>query len=416
MTDTTSPVVVIGAGQAGLSFCAKLRSLGHEGPVTLIGEEATAPYQRPPLSKAYALGEMDRDRLLLRPLEFYEKTGITLKTGVRVTSIDRTASTVALSDGTSLPYGTLAIATGSIPRRLPEAIGGHLDGVLTIRDLEDADRFSALLKTAESCAIIGGGYIGLEAAAVASKLGLKVTLIEAAERILQRVAASETSSYFRSLHDSHGVRILEGARLARLTGDNGRVCGVELEDGSHIPAEFVITGIGVHPADTLAREAGLAIDNGIAVDASGRTSDPAILAFGDCASFPYLGGRIRLESVGNAIAQAEAAAAAVMGSDAPYVAKPWFWSDQYDVKLQIAGLNTGYDRVVTRPVDGKSVSFWYFKGNRLLAIDSMNDPRAYMTGKRMIESGKSPNPAEIADPERDLKTIATIDTPVEAAA
>ncbi|SHM70460.1 NAD(P)/FAD-dependent oxidoreductase [Roseibium suaedae] len=411
MSETTSPVVVIGAGQAGLSFCAKLRSLGHEGPITLIGEEATAPYQRPPLSKAYALGEMDRDRLLLRPLEFYEKTGITLKTGVKATAIDRTAKTVALSDGTELAYGTLAIATGSVPRRLPEAIGGHLDGVLTIRDLEDADRFSALLKTAKSCAIIGGGYIGLEAAAVASKLGLHVTLIEAAERILQRVAASETSSYFRSLHDSHGVRILEGARLARLRSDNGKVTGVELEDGSTIDADFVITGIGVHPADTLARDAGLEIDNGIAVNSSGQTSDSSIYSFGDCASFPYQDGRIRLESVGNAIAQAEAAAASVMGTEAPYVAKPWFWSDQYDVKLQIAGLNTGYDKVVTRPTDEKCVSFWYFKGIRLIAVDSMNDPRAYMVGKRMIEGGKSPDPAQIADPAQDLKTLATVDTP-----
>ncbi|MGB5868942.1 MAG: FAD-dependent oxidoreductase, partial [Albidovulum sp.] len=252
--------------------------------------------------------------------------------------------------------------------------------------------------------IVGGGYIGLEAAAVASKLGLEVTLIEAAPRILQRVAAPETSDYFRALHSAHGVTIIEGTGLDRLTGE-GNVTGAVLADGREIAADLVIVGIGILPNSELAEAAGLAIENGIRTDAQGRTSDPAIWAAGDCASFPHNGGRIRLESVGNAIDQAEVVAENMMGAGKAYLAKPWFWSDQYEVKLQIAGLNSGYDRIITRKGEDTAVSFWYYQGDRLLAVDAMNDGRAYMIGKRLIEAGRSSDPAVIADPAADLKAL-----------
>ena len=255
--------------------------------------------------------------------------------------------------------------------------------------------------------IVGGGYIGLEAAAVAARLGLKVTLVEMSERILQRVAAPQTSDYFRTLHQSHGVNIQEGTGLTQLHSTKGRVSGAALSDGREIAVDFVIVGVGITPQSDIAEAAGLTVENGIQVNALGQTSDPAIWAAGDCAVFPYKGGRLRLESVQNAIDQAEAVASNILGANQAYVPQPWFWSDQYDVKLQIAGLNTGYDRVVSRaaPEDPKAVSFWYYQGDGLLAVDAMNDPRAYMVGKRLIESGKSPAPAVIGDPTSNLKSL-----------
>jgi 3-phenylpropionate/trans-cinnamate dioxygenase ferredoxin reductase subunit len=253
--------------------------------------------------------------------------------------------------------------------------------------------------------IVGGGYIGLEAAAVCAKLGLTVTVVEMAPRILNRVAAPETADHIRALHRGHGVTILEGTGLARLTGAGGAVAAAMLADGRNLPADLVIVGIGILPATALAEAAGLAIENGIRTDAFGRTSDPQIWAAGDCASFPWGDGRLRLESVQNAIDQAEAVADNMLGAETPYRPVPWFWSDQYDCKLQIAGLNTGYDRIVTRGPEGEAVSFWYFRGDRLLAVDAMNDSRAYMVGKRLIEMGRSPDPALLADPATALKTL-----------
>ena len=396
-------VVVIGAGQAGAALVAKLRSLGHPGQVTLIGAEPAPPYQRPPLSKAYLMGEMAEDRLWLRAPEFYAENAITLRLGTPVAAIDRGAKTVTLGDEV-LGYDALALTTGSDARTLPAAIGGALPGVYTVRTLADVDAMKAQFQPHRRVVIIGGGYIGLEAAAVAAKLGLDVTVLEMAPRILQRVAAPETSDHFRALHSAHGVKILESTGLDRLLGTT-RVTGARLTDGHEIPADFVIAGVGITPATALAGAAGLTLDNGIATDAYGRTSDPAIWAAGDCASFPWQGGRLRLESVGNAIDMAEAVAANILGAHLPYAAQPWFWSDQFDCKLQIAGLNTGYDTITTRRGDGDAVSFWYYRGDTLLAVDAMNDPRAYMVGKRLIEGGKSPIKAEIEDPATDLKAL-----------
>ncbi len=396
-------IVIVGAGQAGASLAAKLRSLGHDGPITIVGEEPAPPYQRPPLSKGYLLGEMELERLYLRAPSFWEEQRITLRTGQRVTAIDRSARTIQVGDET-IAYDQLALTTGSRPRRLPAAIGGDLGGVYTVRTLADVDAMAPEFRAGRRLLVVGGGYIGLEAAAVAAKLGLDVTVIEMAPRILQRVAAPETSAYFRKVHGDHGVKIRESTGLDRLTGD-GHVTAAVLSDGTTIAVDFAIVGVGITPASQLAEDAGLAIDNGIATDAFGRTSDPHIWAAGDCASFPYKGGRLRLESVGNAIDQAEIVAENMFGAEKPYEAKPWFWSDQYDVKLQIAGLNTGYDRIVTRAGDAGAVSFWYYAGATLLAVDALNDARAYMIGKRLIELGRSPTPAEVEAPETNLKAL-----------
>ena len=398
-----SRTIVIGAGQAGAALVAKLRSGGYAGAITLIGEEPAPPYQRPPLSKAYLMGEMDEERLYLRSADYYATNDITLRLGQPVTGIDRVAKTVTLGDA-ALPYDQLALTTGSVPRRLPAAIGGALGGIYTVRSLADVDAMRAEFAPGRRVVIIGGGYIGLEAAAVASKLGLEVTVVEMAPRILQRVAAPETSDHFRALHRAHGVTLLEGVGLERLLGDD-HVTAARLTDGREVPADFVIAGVGILPATALAEMAGLALANGIRTDAHGRTSDPAIWSAGDCASFPWRGGRVRLESVQNAIDQAETVAGNMLGAAKDYAPTPWFWSDQYDCKLQIAGLNTGYDHIVTRGPEGEAVSYWYFKGDQLLAIDAMNDPRAYMVGKRLLEMGRSVDADTLRNPDTVLKAL-----------
>ena len=398
-------VVVVGAGQAGASLVAKLRAVGFEGEITLIGAEKVPPYQRPPLSKAYLLGEMAQERLYLRPAEFYADQNITLRLDTRVTGIDRAAKTITLSDDETLTYDELALTVGAHPRTLPAAIGGMLDGVFAVRDLADADAMAPAFQPGKRVLIIGGGYIGLEAAAVASKLGLEVTLVEMADRILQRVAAPQTSDYFRALHQSHGVDIREGVGLDRLLGDD-HVTGAILTDGTEVEIDFAVVGVGINPAAILAESARIEVGNGITTDNHGRTSDPHIWAAGDCASCLFQGQTIRLESVGNAIDQAEAVAVNIAGGDQPYVPKPWFWSDQYDCKLQIAGLNMGYSDVYVRKGDAPGVqSNWYYKGTTLLAVDAMNDPRNYMIGKRLIEAGRSPDPALITDPATDMKAL-----------
>ncbi len=343
------------------------------------------PYQRPPLSKKYLLGQMDAEQLLLRPQAFYEENEITLLTNAKATQIDRSGQTVRVG-GENIAYNKLALTTGSRAVRLPAAQGGELENVYTVRTLADIDRMNHQFVEGRRLLVVGGGYIGLEAAAVAAARGLKVTLIEKSERILQRVAAKQTSDFFRQLHQGHGVKILEGVGVETLEGDE-KVQSAILEDGSTLEVDFAIIGIGIRPEVTLADEAGLQIENGIWTDENGRTSDPTIWAAGDCASFEYRGERIRLESVPHAVEHAECVAQNMLGANKTYVARPWFWSDQYNIKLQIAGLNHGYDSVVTQL--GKregSQSFWYYRKNELLAVDAINDPKAYMTGRKLIES------------------------------
>ena len=381
-------VVIVGAGQAGAAVAARLRALGHQGEIILIGDEPAPPYQRPPLSKAYLLGEIEEERLWLRAPEFWTENKIDLRFGRPVSAIDPVAKTVTVGSQ-QIAYDQLVLATGSAPRRLPAQCGGDLDGVYMLRTLDDIDRMRPEFAPGRRVVVIGGGYIGLEAAAVARKLRLEVTLLEASPRILSRVASPHTSDFIRELHREKGVTLLEGSGLDRIRREGGSIF-VRLSDGREFPAHFVIVGVGVTPCTGFAETAGLHLDNGIATDEMGRTSDPSIWAAGDCASFPWRGRRIRLESVGNAIDQAEAVAANLLGAGQPYIARPWFWSDQYDLKLQIAGLSTGYNNVVLREESGTSV--WYYRDKELLAVEAMGDARAYMVGKRLLESGKSADP------------------------
>lgn len=398
-------VVIVGAGQAGLSLAATLRAEGHGGPITLIGAEPAAPYQRPPLSKKYLLGAMTAEQLQLKPESFYRDAEIRLLTGAAVEGIDRGARVVTVG-GEALGYDALALTTGAVPRRLPEAIGGALAGVYTIRDLADVDAMAPEMAEGRRVLIVGGGYIGLEAAAVCAQQGLATTLIEQAPRILGRVAAAETAAVLRDLHRAQGVDLREGVGLTALESAEGRVAAAVLGDGSRLSVDFVIVGIGVVPADGLARAAGLSVENGIAVDGRCATSDPAIYAAGDCASFPYEDGRIRLESVQNAIDQAAHAARAMLGSEASYRPVPWFWSDQYAARLQIAGLSQGYDRVVVRPGHrAGGVSHWYFRAGRFLAVDAVSDPKAYMQGKRWLEAGAAPDPDRLSDAGTPLSAL-----------
>jgi 3-phenylpropionate/trans-cinnamate dioxygenase ferredoxin reductase subunit len=400
-----APVVLVGGGHAAAAFVNSVRRAGFEGPLVLISDEPVLPYHRPPLSKKYLADALPVEQILIRSAAWYEEQKVTLRLGARATRIDRKARRVELDGGGQVDYGQLVLLTGARPRRLPAEIGGELHGVLLMRCLADADAMAPHLLAGRRLLVIGGGYIGLEAAAVAASKGLQVTLIEAAPRILQRVAAPATADYFRALHRAHGVDIREGVVLRRLLADGSRVSGAELQDGQRIDADVVLVGIGVHANVELAEAAGLAVDNGIVVDAFCRSSDPSILAAGDCCSFPYRGRHIRLESVQNANDQAAAAAHTVAGKSQAYVAMPWFWSDQYDTKLQIVGLNHGYDDAVARPgKTERSLSVWYYQGETLLAVDAINDAAAYVTAKKLLERGASVPKAAVRDPAAEFKT------------
>lgn len=402
----TGRLVIVGAGQAAFALAAKLRALKDERPITIIGSEDAHPYQRPPLSKKYLLGEMSFDRLMFRPVEWYAENNVDIRLSTWVEEIDRAAKSLRMQDGSTLSYDRLVLATGASPRLLPASIGGDLEGVLTVRDKRDADRLMEEMKPGRRLLVIGGGYIGLEAAAVARKLGLDVTLIEMADRILQRVAASETADIMRGIHQENGVAIREKTGLVRLVGMDGRVAAAELSDGSTLDVDFVIVGIGVTPNDRLARESGLDVGNGIVVDEYTRSSDKDIHAVGDCALLPWRGQHVRIESVQNAVDQAEAAADVLAGTEIAYDAKPWFWSDQYEVKLQIAGFNLGYDETVLRPGAREgSWSVWYFRDGRFVAVDAVNDAKAYVAGKKLLDTGAEPDRTILADPSADLKLL-----------
>jgi 3-phenylpropionate/trans-cinnamate dioxygenase ferredoxin reductase subunit len=401
-----SGVVVIGAGQAAASFAVKFRSLNQTTAVTIVGDEPFLPYQRPPLSKKYATRDMSRDQLLLRPENWYGDNDVILRRGVSVSAVNRDSKTIKLDDGNELEWDKLVFATGSRPRRLPEILTKGLEGIHYLRSLEDADAFGDELLEGRNVVIVGGGYIGLEAAAVCAVRGMNVTLVEASERILQRVACKETSDWFRALHEKHGVVFNEGVGLDDLSGEDGRVSQATLSDGTVLNVDFVLVGIGIVPNAELAKAAGLEVDGGIVVDAFCQTRDKDVFAAGDCAAF-FRGGELtRIESVPNAIDQATAVAINMNSEPVPYEAKPWFWSDQYDVKLQIAGLNRGYDMVVVRQGNtSHSVSHLYYKGEELLAVDAMNEPRVYMVSKRLLEAGKSISVEQAMDHKFDLKSL-----------
>ncbi|SIT56928.1 Rhodocoxin reductase [Mesorhizobium prunaredense] len=401
-----SSIVIVGAGQAGLSTAEKLRANGFVGSLTLIGDEADAPYQRPPLSKAYLLGELERGRLKLKAEDWYAKNRIALRLGTRVASIDRGRRRVCLADGGMFAYDRLVLATGSTARKLPQAISRGLTGILTIRTLADIDTLRPALKRRGKLLVIGGGYIGLEIAAVARGLGMTVDVVEAADRPLARVASAETARAVEDLHRSRGVTFHLGKAVDELLGTD-HVAGAKLDDGTIIAADVVVAGIGGMPQTALAAEAGLVVDNGMAVDAYGRTDDPFIWAAGDCANFSLPGGGLRMESVGNAIDSADLVARNIMGAREPYKPKPWFWSDQFDLKLQIAGLSRPGDTVVVRHGAGPGRSHWYYRQGQFVAVDGLNAPRDYLIGKRLLAASASPDPAQVADPVLALEALAS---------
>jgi 3-phenylpropionate/trans-cinnamate dioxygenase ferredoxin reductase component len=400
-------VVIVGAGQAGGEAALRLRQAGYAGDITLIGEEPLAPYQRPPLSKKYLAGEWGTDRLLLRDPNAYAAEGITLLTNTKVTWIDRAKRIVRLENLRDVPYENLILATGSRARSLPLA-GADLEGVHLLRTAQDVDAIRAGLTPGASVAVIGAGYIGLETAAVLRQLGHEVTVLEAQDRPLSRVTSPEVSAFFLHEHAAKGVKFRLGALAAVITGTD-RVTGVSLVDGGHIAADLVIAGVGILPETKLAESIGLEVKDGILTDATGRTSDTAIFAIGDCARRPihFCGvGMARLESVHNALEGAKIAAATISGTAHPAEEVPWFWSDQYDLKLQIAGLFQGYDHLVVRgnPADRAFAAF-YFKGARLIAVDAINRPAEFLGAKQLIQRAQTVAPAALEDMSTPMKEI-----------
>lgn len=406
-------IVIVGAGQAGVQTAEALRTGGYAGDIILLGDEGHKPYHRPPLSKAWLAGELDSAQLVLRAPEALARKNIELRTGVTVTDIDRAARQVRLADGSTLSYTGLVLATGSTPRSLPVP-GGNARGVLSLRSRKDADavaqHMTDCLANQQPVVIVGGGFIGLEVAATARKKGLRVTLLEAAPRLLGRVLAPMLSDWYAQLHRSHGIDLLLDARIAAVQTDaQGTVSGVAMSDGTLHPAGLVVVGIGVAANDALAQAAGLDCERGIVVDACGRTSDPVIVAAGDCTARRLSDGSLlRLESVQNATEQGKAAAAALLGIDKPFTATPWFWSDQYDHKLQMAGLSMGADqwavRGEMRPAGASAASFsvYHFKGAQLLAVDSVNASKDHLQARKLLDAGVSPSPAQAADAGFDL--------------
>ena len=388
-------VLIIGAGHAGGSAAAFLRQYGHEGPIVLAGEEPAAPYQRPPLSKAWLKGEADLEDLLLRPESFYPEHDIELRTGVTATAIDRAAKTVSFADGTVEPYDVLILATGSTARRLTIP-GADREDLLELRTLAHAERLKAALAPGRRLVVVGGGYIGLEAAASARALGAEAVVIERMDRVLARVASRTLSDFFTAYHRKQGVEIVTSAEVAGFEDE-----GVRLADGKLVPADAVLVGIGALAHESLARAAGLECLNGVVVDEAARTSDPAIHAIGDVTHrpIPVHGGRMhRLESVPNALEQAKQAAAAIVGRPGPTPEVPWFWSDQYDLKLQIAGLPDGADRQLVRgDPDAASFAVFHLSGDRILCVEAVSAPAEFMAGRMMI--GKA-TPVAIAGPSR----------------
>ena len=400
-------MLIVGGGQAGFQVAASLRADGYDGPIRLIGAERHPPYQRPPLSKGLLLGKMDRARLLFRQPSFYPAQAIELRLGERVDAIDRGARTVATSTGDVLRYDRLVLATGTRVRPLAVP-GAELDGVVYLRTIDDCDELARRVGEARRVVVVGGGFIGLEVAAAIRLLGKPVTVLEAAGRLMGRVVAPVISGFFADLHRGRGVEIVLDARIASLAGEAGRVRAVVMADGTRHEADLVVVGIGVLPNVELAQAAGLHCENGIVVDPHGRTSDPAIFAAGECTSHPnrFAGGFARLESVQNAVDQAKAVAAAILGRPEPYDEVPWFWSDQYEVKLQMVGISAGHDRQVVRgdPAQGR-FSVLYFQEARLLAIDSVNRPGDHMTGRKLLTAGSPVSTSQAADETFELKTL-----------
>ncbi|WP_292132143.1 FAD-dependent oxidoreductase [Brevundimonas sp.] len=397
-------VLIIGAGHAGGSVAAFLRQYGHKGPIVLAGQEDAPPYQRPPLSKAWLKGEADLDALLLRPLSFYAEQDIDFRPGVEAVSVEPSARRVVFHDGSEETYDVLVLATGATARKLPVPGGDHPD-LLELRTLHDAERLKGVLGPGRRLAVVGGGYVGLEAAASARALGAEVVVIERAPRVLARVASQTLSDFFTERHRAHGVEILAGAEVTAIARD-----GVALADGATIQADAVLIGVGAVASDGLARSAGLLCDDGVVVDEQARTSDPAVFAVGDMTRRPipvHGGVHHRLESVPNALEQAKQAAAAIVGRPGPAPEVPWFWSDQYEFKLQIAGLPFDADRQVVRgdPSAGAFAVF-HLAGDKLVCVEAVSAPPEFMAGKKLIAAAAPVDAAKLADVSVSMKAVA----------
>lgn len=401
-----SAFVVIGGGHAAGQAVARMRQNGYEGEVTLIGDEPYVPYQRPPLSKQYLAGELPLERVLLRPEQFYADKQIDLKLGQRVESIDAKAKTVSLEGGETLIYSKLLLATGGRARKLPLPGADH-PSIHYLRDIRDVDSIRAKVSASAKLVIVGGGYIGLEVASVGTKLGVDVTVLEMESRVLARVTSERMSAYYEDLHVGRGVEIVTGARAIGFEDLGGRV-RIQCSNEQSFDADIVIIGAGILPQVELAEQAGIACDNGIVVDERCATSDAAIYAAGDCTNHPnpLLGRRLRLESVPNAMEQARVSADNMCDKPASYAAIPWFWSDQYELKLQMAGFSTGADEEVVRgdPAENAFAVF-YLKSGKIIAVETVNNPREFMAARKLIESGKPVDVKRLADAESPLQKL-----------
>ena len=403
-------ILIVGGGHGGAQAAVALRQRKFAGTIAIVGDEPELPYERPPLSKDYLSREKEFERILIRPASFWADKEVTMLLGRRVTAVDPAAHRVTTADGATIGYGALSWATGGSPRRL--TCDGHdLSGVHAVRTRADVDRLMGELATTTRVVVIGGGYIGLEAAAVLSKLGKQVTVLEALPRVLARVAGEPLSRFYEAEHRAHGVEVRLDAMVAALVERDGAVSGVRLADGEVLPCEMVIVGIGIIPSVEPLLAAGAAGGNGVDVDAHCRTSLPDIYAIGDCAAHEshFAGGaRIRLESVQNANDQATTVAKAITGEPAPYEAVPWFWSNQYDLKLQTVGLSTGHDQVVVRgDIAARSFSIVYLKQGRVIALDCVNATKDYVQGRALVLAGAAIAPERLADAAVPLKELAT---------
>jgi 3-phenylpropionate/trans-cinnamate dioxygenase ferredoxin reductase subunit len=404
------PIVIVGGGQAAAQAIETLRKRGHRAPVTLVGDENLLPYQRPPLSKKYLAGTLERDRLLFRHAEHYHDHGIDLRLGFPAVRIDRQAHRVEIADGSRVDYTRLLIATGSRPRLLPVP-GAELAGVYYLRTAADVDRLRAEFAPGRRAVVIGGGYIGLEVAATCREAGLEVAVLEAASRVMSRVVAPVVSNFYQAEHARHGVHIHLDARVEALLPGGGpagarRVAGVRLADGRELPADFVLIAVGVVPADDLALEAGLPCEDGIVVDEHCRTADPAIWAAGDCTRQPnvHFGLRVRLESVDNAFEQGASAALNMLGLTTVHDKVPWFWSDQYDLKMVIVGLADGHDDLVVRgDPASRAFSVCYLRRGELVAVETVNYNRDQMAARKLVMARMRPDRAKLADDRIALK-------------
>jgi 3-phenylpropionate/trans-cinnamate dioxygenase ferredoxin reductase subunit len=405
----TGPVVVVGAGHAGFQLAASLRQHGFAGEVVLIGDEPHLPYQRPPLSKDYLDGKIGLDLLLMRPEAFFTEHRIELVVGETAAEIDRAGKAVVLSSSKRIGYGHLVLATGA-RNRVPPLPGVELDGVCYLRNLAETDDLRQRLAVAQHCVVIGAGFIGLEFAAIARGKGKSVHIVELVDRVMARVVCPDTSAHFGEAHRKTGVEFSFGAKVDRIGGEGGRVTHVALADGRTLPADLVIVSIGVMPNEELAAAAGLAVENGVVVDELLRTADPAISAIGDCASFPSRHSQrnpVRLEAVQNAADHARCVADRLMGKPAPYAALPWFWSEQGALRLQIAGLTTGFQQVVLRgDYAGGEYSAFCYAGDKLLGIESINKPADHAFARRLLAAGRNVTPDQAADESFDLRAAA----------